>query len=297
MQSTSNQPNRNKNGQFKPLIRETEVGIVEFYTSEIKPSRKATAEKFGVIPACVTKVLQRNNIKMKTIVEANQVSRKYKVDFDFFKYIDSERKAYWLGVLAADGCVYKQRLVVGLSRVDREHLVLFLKDLNSTYPIIDYINNRGNECSGIDICARLAVEHLKNLGIIERKTLVLQWPVSVPAELESHFIRGYFDGDGSVWYDNVNNINFSIASTLQVVEEIQKRLMKYCSLDKTKIRFKNNAYELIYTGNLQVKRIMDYMYKDSAVWLSRKRNKFKQHFTDYDATYGDKSPYGYRKTQ
>lgn len=46
------------------------------------------------------------------------------------------------------------------------------------------------------------VDDLKQLGCIERKSLILKFPTEeqVPFDLLHHFIRGYFDGDGSIFY-------------------------------------------------------------------------------------------------
>ena len=32
---------------------------------------------------------------------------KHNLNKDYFKNIDNEEKAYWLGFIAADGCIYK----------------------------------------------------------------------------------------------------------------------------------------------------------------------------------------------
>lgn len=58
--------------------------------------------------------------------------RKYKVNEDYFKLIDTEEKAYWLGFLYADGCVtqatkYSKRLQVNLSIKDINHLEILRK--------------------------------------------------------------------------------------------------------------------------------------------------------------------------
>ena len=45
------------------------------------------------------------------------------------------------------------------------------------------------------------MEDLHNLGVVENKTYKeLHIPKQIPNELIKHFIRGYFDGDGSLNY-------------------------------------------------------------------------------------------------
>ncbi|NIQ14736.1 MAG: hypothetical protein GTO02_10155, partial [Candidatus Dadabacteria bacterium] len=68
---------------------------------------------------------------------------KYKCNGDFFNDINSECKAYWLGFIAADGCVRidkkgRKYLRIDLSRKDESHLNLFLKDINGTHQLKYY---------------------------------------------------------------------------------------------------------------------------------------------------------------
>ena len=50
----------------------------------------------------IRRILKENNISL------NADNHKYKADYRKFKNIDSAEKAYWLGFIAADGCVYKR---------------------------------------------------------------------------------------------------------------------------------------------------------------------------------------------
>jgi hypothetical protein len=62
----------------------------------------------------------------------------YKFNREFFNVIDTEEKAYWLGFLAADGCIRKNKknshqLVLKLSVRDMGHVVKFKKSLKSNH--------------------------------------------------------------------------------------------------------------------------------------------------------------------
>lgn len=43
------------------------------------------------------------------------------------------------------------------------------------------------------------VSDIEKLGVVERKTFLIQFP-EMDESLVPHFIRGYFDGDGSIYY-------------------------------------------------------------------------------------------------
>jgi uncharacterized protein (DUF608 family) len=51
--------------------------------------------------ASISRMLERLGIKNTS----GNHYRKYFFDFDFFEKIDTEKKAYWLGFLYADGCI------------------------------------------------------------------------------------------------------------------------------------------------------------------------------------------------
>jgi len=87
--------------------------------------------------------------------------------------------------------------------------------------------------------------------------------------------------------DDFNEINFCIASPIfSFLEEIQDHLIKNCKLAKTKISSNKNktCYNLRYGGNLQVRKIFEYLYPDDMgdAYLERKYNYCKQHFYNLD---------------
>ena len=114
------------------------------------------------------------------------------------------------------------------------------------------------------------VDDLKEKGVIELKTYDITFPTfeQVPEHLIHHFIRGYFDGDGSICYGIQNNtrrwqINFT--GTYLLLEGINKFFNKTNKLYKH-----NNAFELKYTGTNQLLNIINILYKDATIYLDRK---------------------------
>lgn len=68
---------------------------------------------------------------------------------EFFQQIDNDKKAYWLGFIAADGSIRKNSLVIKLKQSDSGHLGKLLKDLKANYEIkmredeIDFGDGKG----------------------------------------------------------------------------------------------------------------------------------------------------------
>ena len=95
----------------------------------------------------------------------------------------------------------------------------------------------------------------------------------MPESLYRHFIRGYFDGDGTV----CESI-FKITAYRGMAENIQSILVNKCRLNNTKlIEYPAKDVDIVdisYGGKKQLKRIFQYLYNDSNIYLSRKYSKF-----------------------
>lgn len=134
----------------------------------------------------------------------------YIVNEKYFDKIDDEHKAYWLGFLYADGSIVEQRnnsnniksltLSLELKTGDKLHIEKFNKDLQSDYLITDRLTNDNHLSSKVSISNTKLCRSLINKGCVPRKSLILTFPNEdiLPKNLINHFIRGYFDGDGSI---------------------------------------------------------------------------------------------------
>lgn len=195
---------------------------------------------------------------------------KYQHDAQYFDVADTEEKVYWLGFLMADGGIYNGKLWLNLGKKDISHLYKFRKAINSTHPI----KHKDVSATYFIASVRL-VRSLEKHGIVERKTFCTYLPETIPASLIRHFIRGYFDGDGSIKYNKKRNTKvFSIAGTKLLLNQIQETLIDTLGLPRNKLRFSNNSFTLSYGGNNQVAKIFEYLYTDCTVCLERKRDRF-----------------------
>lgn len=101
-------------------------------------------------------------------------------------------------------------------------------------------------------------------------------PIGVPQELIHHFLRGFFDGDGSIYYDkaylkghpgNRPQFTINITSTLPMVEWIVD-LVGFGRIAKENRREKTWYY--VQSGNIKVKKFCDFIYKDAHIYMERK---------------------------
>jgi len=217
----------------------------------------------------------------------SEVARRHSCNHHFFTSIDAEDRAYWLGFLAADGCVYNNGLRLSLQYRDRPHIARFLEALNSDYVIGDRQDCHGRTYCSVTIYSTQLTDDLRKQGIVERKTYKLRWPDIVPDSLLRHYLRGYMDGDGGLYpardSDGRPNLCFMIAGTRDLLEGAQAFLMATCQLRKTKlystpsVKFKDReTCKLRYGGRRQVSRIWHLLYDDATIYLPRKKKKIEK---------------------
>lgn len=212
------------------------------------------------------------------------------IDDDFFEVINTEEKAYWLGFLYADGAVVRKgeyyTVVIALSTIDKEHIYKFKKSLNTSYKVREYVNKSGNSYCKIECCSKKLFNDLVKLGCFERKTLILNFPTQeqVPDNLIHHFMRGYFDGDGTInSHREVGNkrdqVRFQILGTENFIKgfinklPLDSNIKENITLQKTK-----NIITIQIGGNIRSKKIFDFLYKDSHIYLDRKHDKYIKYF-------------------
>ncbi len=221
-------------------------------------------------------------------------------EYDWFRAIDTESKAYWLGFLYADGCVTDRGCIqVLLAAHEMDQLAKLKAALNAEHPIElrrdwieDEIYPRWQETAKIRLNSREMADDLARLGMLPRKSLTLVFPTEqqVPLHLRRHFIRGYFDGDGSVsvsYYrgaDKAGHWTACILGTTSFVQRCGEVIMEEGDLSQIDIRPHSSTPGMDYLQYRRVAdltRLRDYLYQDATVWLERKRETFDKLPTRY----------------
>lgn len=255
-----------------------EKEIVDMYFNQ-KMSTIKIAKIYNVNQSVVNYFLKSLNYNLRSNKENSQI---YSINSNFFEKINNENNAYWLGFMFADGYVSKENHVgLSLSIVDKSHLEKFKKDLETNYPINIY--KRNTDFGEVEYC-RLFFRNDKmrkdliDIGCVEHKSLILKFP-NLNRNLTKHFIRGYLDGDGTIGiYSNRKTIRVRFAGTKEFLEGIaifikEELNLDYSCIRKEKRNEKNN-YSLEYGGRLKVKKLLDFLYKDTNIYLERKYNKY-----------------------
>ena len=215
---------------------------------------------------------------------------KYFVNQDYFKVVDNEWKAYWLGFLYADGCnrIAKRGtknefvLTTSLAIIDIGHLEKLNNSLQSDATIKEYdvkLNENLYKSAKLSICNKEICVDLDKLGCTPRKSLTLKFPTEeqLPKHLVRHFIRGYFEGDGCI-HINIQNrtVVANILGTYDMLEKMNEIFQKELNINSRTIKQKNDnkAYDISISGIPTVELFYKYLYKDCNIYLERKLKKF-----------------------
>lgn len=247
-------------------------------------------------PSTIYGILERLHLKPKRSIplsnDVRKKRRKYDVNDDYFEIIDTEHKAYWLGFMYADGYILSDRDTIGisLSVKDITHIEKFKRDVSSQSPIKTYIQRSGYKentlYSRLLIRSKKMKEDLIKHGVFKKKTNTLKFPKWLDKKLFPHFIRGYFDGDGCLTHGgkckNGNTIyNIKIVGTKNMLINIEKILKIDIKLQQRHPKRNVDNWTLTINGNQQVKKIMNYLYKDSTIFLNRKYERYLELIKQY----------------
>lgn len=199
-----------------------------------------------------------------------------------FDVIDDQDKAYWLGFLYAD--CYNAETVntvsLTLAAKDFAHVVKFAKFMGYPEKEVFYgdigLNGERYPTANIKLYSKYLCEKLALIGCPKAKSLILKFPNWMRSDLQIHFLRGYFDGDGCICEVKSNNewkINW--CGTFDVLDNISKILKIYCINTSM---YQNDPIKNNWTmdshGNEQVLRICEILYKNANTFLQRKYDKF-----------------------
>lgn len=263
---------------MKQISQEQQKEILELYTVQNK-SVNYISKIFGVSNTTITKILKSKNIPIRD----NSFYKSKYFDKHYFDNIDSEDKAYFLGFIYADGYVSKKAFGIKISVKDEYLLETLKQKLHSEHKIVHTIGTQTkygkvDSCS-ISIVNKYFVDNLISKGVIYNKTGQITFPdeTIVPEQFKRHFIRGYFDGNGSVYKSNsgvVVGFDGSEAFLSQILYELNKLFNTVVKVNKYKDR---NCYYIKIGGNNHMRTFYNYLYEYSTIFLERKKIVFEKY--------------------
>lgn len=253
------------------------------------------AKEYGVTVSTIR--VRAFNLKVKsTNVKENvqraaerRSARNTSVNCHFFDTWSPEM-SYILGYIYADGCISKnlRTLAFGCQSRDRHLLGDIRKIMRSKHRIaptkvLSKRTGRTTVAAKLYMPNKRLVQGLVSLGVRPAKSkLDLPLPL-IPSGMLSHFVRGFFDGDGCIWWDKRRlRYYFILMGTKSFLNQITDRIHEEVGVFRPSV-FLRKGREALFLSNWQsrreVRKIRDWLYKDATIFLKRKKDKFYAHST------------------
>lgn len=193
--------------------------------------------------------------------------------------INTSEKAYILGLFYSDGYVCSTNNNCGITLHEQD--ILLLEKIVILFPFFK-IRKSHLHAYKIDCTSKKLKQDLILNGVLPLKSSINKENLSIKllnTELYSHFIRGFFDGDGSVYKQKLFNIKIEIGGTsFSLITEIINILYNNkinvnlsCSFEGSGLRTMN-YYKLYTSSYVTSKLFADYIYNNSTIHLERKYN-------------------------
>jgi len=258
-----------------------------------KKSLEDIAEVHGVSKTAIFKKLKKFNIQQRSKSQARLEAQKqgkvpqkyYDINESFFSKW-SIGMSYILGLLLTDGCMSKAKRCsysIRLCLNDRDLLEKVAKAMGSSHAITVSKEQKG--LNMLVFSREKISQDLIRLGMKPRKSLDLNFP-AVPKRYLPDFIRGVFDGDGSVYFEPKSprfpvRTKFNSGSK-DFIRGLEKGLQDL-GMPKRVIyerKTKNGISYMFRYGHKDSKKLFSILYENTgnSVFLKRKYRKFLEGF-------------------
>jgi hypothetical protein len=234
-------------------------------------------ERLGRNESSVQNKLTNLKIKKKPLTHTT-----YSYNRDFFQNIDREEKSYWLGFVAADGCILGggrtgKRLKISLHKNEKKHLEKFVKSLNGNIDIKDYKYKTKDgyyEHVEVSVGSNKLCSDLEKLNITKAKSKTLRMS-DIPEDLIRHYLRAYIDGDGHYYIskdEKKSYIEIYVGS-----KELLNFFTGYLNdngIDNNTFNYKKkNIHKISVHNKCSKLALIRLLYKDATMFLDRKKEK------------------------
>jgi len=225
---------------------------------------------------------------------------RYNCNFDFFKKW-SGKMTYVLGFLYADGNIVdaansSRTQYIKLTSKDKEIIEKIKSVLKAKHPIHSRLPRtsvdrhgrlyKSGEVFYLKIGSRRMFADLKKIGLMPNKSKVIQFPDNIPSQYLGEFIRGYFDGDGSITFNKNGRwikVIFTSGSR-DFLAQLSEKIAKSLKIRERPIYISHYSYQLCYFTQEGLK-LLNFIYRKTGrnnLYLDRKYNFYKELAVQYN---------------
>lgn len=190
----------------------------------------------------------------------------------------TEESAYILGYLEADGYIRYDKRASQTTFCTSHKDLEFLEKLKSVVGFTGKTLSRKHNIQNKIYETKAFVVSSRDWKIFLQQNLRIGKIPEIPKEYLHHYIRGYFDGDGSIYFDNQTQDYKSsfVFGSKELAEKFREVLLSQ-GIKISSIHKKTNSdfcwyFQVSYKQTLL---LADFMYKNSKLYLERKYKQFK----------------------
>ncbi|MCA0987280.1 LAGLIDADG family homing endonuclease [Guptibacillus algicola] len=283
--------------RFRALNELTREDL-NFYYIEMKMSTIEIAKTTGISHNSIIRALKHYKIRIRSKKEYSRLYHDKKLPFklEFFKK-PSKDLFYILGLWAADGNVSKNCCSIALK--DKEVIEWIVNIIDYQLPIRE--RDLSKENPNYSISYSIGITHpdvvsiFAQYGVVKNKSLTIKFPTHIPSKYMSDFIRGVFDGDGSVSIGKERGQKVSIGGASKpFIQELSRTVGSYMK-EEYKIgvsqKSRQSPYYTFQISDLnKIKQFVLWLYGDNLnnFGMERKKKKMIQLYnTNYVDRFGD----------
>ena len=196
-------------------------------------------------------------------------------------YLWNKQTAYSVGLIASDGCLLNDGRHIDLTSNDEKLLNTFSGTLGKKLKIGQKKNSNGGQSYRVQFSDVAYYDFLLNAGLTPRKSHTIH-KINVPDEYYKDFLRGVFDGDGTVygyfdtrWPNSFMYYTSITSASIYFLEFLRSQNKRLFNTSKGSVRKHTKASILAYAKK-DSKILYEAMYTDCASnYLERKKAKFE----------------------
>lgn len=224
------------------------------------------AKEYNVTFHTISNILEKHNI------DRNNIYHNLNLLEDYWETINSYDKAYFLGLLLADGNVYGNQVKIELSSKDKHILEIFSIYTKNTNKLIKIDRQNKGKFVAFSVKREKWVNDLNKFGVIPNKTFNLTLPI-LSEEMMSHLIRGLIDGDG--WISEKGK-QVGFCGTEKCVTQLRDYLCSKLNISTPKVVHPDtNLWQITWHKKKDIKTICEFIYKDkNDCFLKRKYDNY-----------------------
>lgn len=224
----------------------------------------------------IAKLYGTNHVAMSTFLAKHDQSTemfRHQFNHQFFDKIDTEEKAYFLGIMLSDGTIKWDGVAINMTDKDILEKFKIAVGYDGAIRVILPLKPHHKIKYEINLYSVYMMDILAKYNVVGNKSLTLKFPdkALIHDDMIRHVIRGIFDGDGGFVYDKCNNKwDITITGTKEILEGIHALSPVKGHFYHAGKKVNKNTWQWRIRAQEDVVSFVGWIYSDSHVKMNRK---------------------------